>query len=184
MQSLFGSTLSVPWVKQSSCSTCPLICTLSMGQFEEVHVKNFNVSMCHKYVQTRLTQSDTIYLIWYQAASRSSLVLCFCVPSPPIPRGTVYNRIKTHLSVASNLTSPATGAGNTRRGQTLMLDIEEPPLGSAKKVQRGQNLLRSMFHLAHLGCTVFSVVLAFNVFSCCIYIYDWLWLYRRYLALA
>ena len=141
-------------------------------------------SSCEKFQCVNVSQicPDEINTIrynlsyWYQAASRSSLVLCFCVPSPPIPRGTVYNRIKTHLSVASNLTSPATGAGNTRRGQTLMLDIEEPPLGSAKKVQRGQNLLRSMFHLAHLGCTVFSVVLAFNVFSCCIYIYIYIWL--------
>ena len=141
------------------------------AHFRWVNVRKFmwtkiNVSICPDEINT------IRYNLSYLVSGCIAVVIGFmflCSQSSNPKRN--CNRIKTHLSVASNLTSPATGAGNTRRGQTLMLDIEEPPLGSAKKVQRGQNLLRSMFYLAHLGCTVFSVVLAFNVFSCCIYIY-------------
>ena len=146
------------------------------AHFRWVNVRKFmwtkiNVSICPDEINT------IRYNLSYLVSGCIAVVIGFmflCSQSSNPKRN--CNRIKTHLSVASNLTSPATGAGNTRRGQTLMLDIEEPPLGSAKKVQRGQNLLRSMFYLAHLGCTVFSVVLAFNVFSCCIYIYIYIWL--------
>ena len=86
MQSLFGSTLSVPWVKHKKLLNLSTDLHTFDGSMSGSSCEQ--KSMC-QYVQTRLTQSDTIYLIWYQAASRSSLVLCFCVPSPPIPRGTV-----------------------------------------------------------------------------------------------
>ena len=106
------------------------------AHFRWVNVRKFmwkkSMCSCHKYVQTRLTQSGTIYLIWYQGASRSLVSDVFVFPNP-IPRGTV---------IASKPISPSHQIWPVQlrlcRKPTawpngLMLDIEEPPLGSANK---------------------------------------------------